>query len=92
MYTLHVSILKLRQTVHEPMMRMTGSAIYLRCRPDDFYLGSSMWNGQMDLFVLWDGNVREDKLVREWLGEVGKAAEWYLGGEGGSQTVGKSRL
>lgn len=47
----------------------------------ELYLGANMSNHRMHLFVFWDSNVYEERLVKEWLDEVRNATEWYLGRE-----------
>jgi hypothetical protein len=50
----------------------------LSVRAAELYLGAETKDQELSIFVSWDGNVFEDELVREWLGEVGKATEYYL--------------
>jgi hypothetical protein len=43
--------------------------------------------------VFWDENVYDESIVKEWLGEVKLAAEWYLldttGTQAGSRPLAK---
>lgn len=41
-------------------------------------MGASTSNNKLHLKFFWDGNVFEDKAVKEWLGEVRDAVVWYL--------------
>ena len=61
-------------------LRITSIRHYLRCRPAEFYISSLSYHQELQLLVLYDTRAYNEALVREWLSNVGQAAEWYLGG------------
>jgi len=52
---------------------------YLHVRPAELYVGAGTSRKQLQLNVLYDGNVYEESVVQEWLEETKGAARWYLG-------------
>ncbi|KAE9404532.1 hypothetical protein BT96DRAFT_989351 [Gymnopus androsaceus JB14] len=64
---------------HPPTLHLIRSTTRLRCRPAELYLGAATARGQLRLNVFWDENVYKKQVVEEWLDEVRRAAEWFLG-------------
>ncbi|TFK42512.1 hypothetical protein BDQ12DRAFT_644218 [Crucibulum laeve] len=60
-------------------LRLVSSETFLRCRPTELYLGAATSQRKLRIHVFWDVNVFEGAIVKEWLEEVGKAIEFYLG-------------
>ena len=50
----------------------------LKVRAAELYLGAETKDQELSIFVSWDGNVYNDELVKKWLEEIKKAAEYYL--------------
>ncbi|KAF9076916.1 hypothetical protein BDP27DRAFT_1312824 [Rhodocollybia butyracea] len=69
-----------RSTLH-----LIKSVTRLRCRPTELYLGAVTARGQLRLNVFWDENVYRREVVEEWLDEVRRATEWFLGAEDGTE-------
>ena len=61
-------------------LRITSIRHYLRCRPAEFYISALSYQQELQLCVFCDTRAYDEALVREWLSNVGQAAEWYLGG------------
>ncbi|KAG9308026.1 hypothetical protein JVU11DRAFT_12678 [Chiua virens] len=48
-------------------------------RPGEIYLGAWTSGGRLKMYGLYDSNVHEEVVVKEWLGEIKSAVLWYLG-------------
>lgn len=66
-------------TSQAPVLHIYATGTRLHCRPAELYLGASTFSQQLSFFVFWDKNVFDSETVEEWLGEVHRAAEFYLG-------------
>lgn len=68
-------------------LHLIKSVTRLRCRPTELYLGAVTARGQLRLNVFWDENVYQREVVEEWLDEVRRATEWFLGTEDGTEVA-----
>ncbi|KAF8556514.1 hypothetical protein OG21DRAFT_1506443 [Imleria badia] len=62
-----------------PKVAVVNSGIHVHARPAELYLTADSMSGRLNMNVIYDSNVFEDGVVREWLGEVKEAVLWYLG-------------
>lgn len=61
-----------------PKIKIVKSWRKLSVHAAELYLGAETKDQELSIFVSWDGNVFEDKLVEEWLEEIRSATEYYL--------------
>lgn len=66
------------------ILHLRYSGTHLHCRPTELYLGADTTLKQLHLHVHWDGNVYQEGIVKEWLSEIRRVMEWYLGRREGS--------
>lgn len=62
-----------------PKVVVENSTIHLRVYPAEIYLTADSINGLLNMHAIYDGNVYEAGVIREWLDELREAALWYLG-------------
>ncbi|KLO10826.1 hypothetical protein SCHPADRAFT_877654 [Schizopora paradoxa] len=74
-----------------PKLRIGRHVGHLRCRPTELYLGALMRQKKLGFFILYDGNVFDEKIVRLWMEEVKAATLHYLGTDSTQKDVEKSQ-
>ncbi|KAF8553902.1 hypothetical protein OG21DRAFT_1173840 [Imleria badia] len=62
-----------------PKVMVENSGIHMHARPAEHYLTADSISGRLNMYVIYDRNVFEEVVVREWLDEVREAVLWYLG-------------
>lgn len=75
-----------------PLLVITKSVTYLRCRPAELYLTAFGRNGALSIGCWWDGNTFAEEVVKEWVGEVASAAKYYLGKDSNHAKQSRTKL
>ncbi|KAK7020548.1 hypothetical protein R3P38DRAFT_2970116 [Favolaschia claudopus] len=69
-----------------PTIRLESFGTRLHCRTGELYLGAGGSSEQLRIILHWDKNVFQEHVVQEWVSEVVRAMQYYLGT---TQTVAK---
>lgn len=62
-----------------PKIVVENSEIHIHGRPAGLDLTADSISGQLNMHVLYDSNVFEAGVVKEWMDELKEAVLWYLG-------------
>jgi hypothetical protein len=71
----------------KPFLRLNGADPHIRSMGGMLYLTIMGNLGRLWIYCWWDENAYDADLIKEWVDEIAKAADFYLGGDKDERAV-----